>query len=409
MDPALGAASEALSRGDPLGALRFVALRRDAPALALRGVALAQLGEYATARKLLGQAGRAFRDVDPGAYARCLAAEGEVALECRDLSSAERALERAIPLLESSGDRENAWFCRLQLARRLVVLGRLAEAERALSRLRRRGLPPRMLVLLGLLSADVARRSTEPDVARAALDRAFGSAHAAGIPALLADVRAAREELETPVGRVVERGRERSVTLQDVADVLKSPALVVDTCRREIRAGKTILPLLRRPVLLALAAALGEAHPGEATRETLIQRAFGAARVTESLRARLRVELGRLRRLLGSLGDVNATEAGFVFVPRSDRAVVVLHPPVEGPRGTLLALLASGEPWSTQALAAALGTSARTVQRALLDLESEGKVRGLGAGRARKWALAELPGFATSLLLLAQVGRGVEG
>jgi tetratricopeptide (TPR) repeat protein len=408
VDSVLAAASQALSRGDPLAALRCVALRNDPAALALRGVSMAQLGEFAAARKLLSRAGRAFRGRDAGAQARCLAAEAEVALECRDLGAARTGFERAIPLLESAGDHGNAWFCRLQLARRLVLLGRLRDAGVALSQLRRRGLPPPRHALAELLAADVAVRRARPDDARVALDRALAAARASGIPALMADVRRALDDLEAPVGRLFERGAERLVTLRDVARVTASPDVLVDTCRREIRQGATTVSLFRRPVLLAIAATLGESWPGAAARETLIRRAFGRLRPTESVRVRLRVEVGRLRRALAPISEVNATTGGFVLAPRAGRAVRVLHPPTDGNAGLLLALLSGGEPWSTKSLAEALGTSTRTVQRTLLDLETNGKVRGIGSGRARRWAAAGLPGFATSLLLVAHASRGVE-
>jgi hypothetical protein len=319
-----------------------VALRSDPPALALRGSSMAQLGEFATARKLLARAGRAFRGKDSGAHARCLAAEAEVALECRDLGAARRSFERAIPLLESAGDRENAWFCRLQLARRLVILGRLQAAGVALSRLRRRGVPSRMRALVELLVADIAVRRARPDDARVALDRALAAARASGVPALMADVRRALRDLDAPVGRLFERGRERLVTLRDVARVTASSDVLVDTCRREIRQGTITVSLFRRPVLLAIAAALGESWPSDAAREALIRRAFGRLGATESVRVRLRVEIGRLRRVLAGVSEVKATAGGFVLTPRAGRAVRVLHPPTEGAAGTLLALLSGG-------------------------------------------------------------------
>lgn len=408
MDPELTAASRALSRGDPLGALRIVALRGDGAALALRGVSMAQLAEFAIARKLLSRASRAFRDTDRVAQARCLAAQAEIALECRDLANAGEGFVQAIPLFDAAGDRGNAWFCRLQLARRLVLLGRLEEAGVALAHLRRRGLPSRMHALLELLAADVAVRRLRPDDASVALRRALAAARASGIPALVADVRRAHDELAAPVGRLVERGVERLVALRDVARLAGSADVLVDTCRREIRQGTTAVSLRRRPVLLALAAALGESWPDDVTRETLVRRAFGRLRPTESVRARLRVEIGRLRRAVAPIAELHATSAGFVLAPRAGRVVRVLHPPTEGTAGTLLALLSGAEPWSTGSLAEALGTSTRTVQRALLELEANGTVRGLGAGRARKWAAAALPGFAPSLLLVAQAAKALK-
>ncbi len=72
----------------------------------------------------------------------------------------------------------------------------------------------------------------------------------------------------------------------------------------------------------------------------------------------------------------------------------------------MLALLADGEAWSTSALGLALGSSQRTVQRALRDLESAGQVRTLGHGRSQRWLSAPVAGFATTLLLPVADGFG---
>ncbi|HSU62659.1 MAG TPA: helix-turn-helix domain-containing protein, partial [Burkholderiales bacterium] len=156
-----------------------------------------------------------------------------------------------------------------------------------------------------------------------------------------------------------------------------------------------------RPVLFALARALGEAWPGDVGRDTLVARAFGSKVADESHRARLRVEVGRLRRELRTLADVSATTRGFTLAPRRAREVVVLAPPVEGEHAAVLALLADGESWSSSGLALALGTSQRTVQRALDALAEAEKVQSLGRGRARRWMTPPVPGFPTSLLLPA--------
>lgn len=402
MDPGLDAAARALTRADPLGALRHVALRKDPPALALHGIATAQLGDFPAARRLLARAARGFRSVDPAAHARCLAAEAEIALECRDLDAARKSLAGALAVLERTGDRENAWFCRLQLVRLLVLLGRLDPAEAALARLERRELPARMRALVGLLGADIAMRSLRPSEARAALSRARAAAEASGIASLDDDAARMMRELDAPVGRLFARGVESDVTLEGVAAIAESGDVMVDMARREIRAKGRTVSLARRPVLLNLAAALGEASPADIDREALIRRAFGSFGASESLRARLRVEIGRLRRAVAPLCDVRATARGFVMVPKRTGTVLVLHPPESGDAGIVLALLSSGAPWSASALAQVLGASQRTVQRLLADLETAGRVRGMGAGRARKWVGAGLPGFATSLLLVAR-------
>lgn len=215
-------------------------------------------------------------------------------------------------------------------------------------------------------------------------------------------------KLAAPVGRLVDGGAERAVTLWDVARLNATADVLVDACRREVRQAARRVSLARRPVLLTLVTALGEAWPGDASREALIRRAFGRLRPNESVRVRLRVEIGRLRRLLAPIADVQATATGFALMPHGSRVVRVLHPPTGGAAGMLLALLAGGQPWSTTALAEALGTSTRTVQRTLRELEAAGTVAGHGAGRARRWSSAGLPGFATSLLLVAHAANALE-
>jgi hypothetical protein len=244
-------------------------------------------------------------------------------------------------------------------------------------------------------------RRLRTKAARAALTRAERSARHAGIPALTAEVASARVMLETPAARLMARGEERLLVLEEVEALLASKALVVDACRLVVREGGTAVSLARRPVLFALARALGEAWPGDVPRDTLVARAFGARRADESHRVRLRVEIGRLRAVLRSLADVRATQRGFAMAPLQTRKVVVLAPPVEGEDGAVRAFLADGEAWSSSALALALGTSQRTAQRALDALAETGKVQSFGRGRARRWTAPPVPGFTTTLLLPA--------
>jgi DNA-binding transcriptional ArsR family regulator len=168
-----------------------------------------------------------------------------------------------------------------------------------------------------------------------------------------------------------------------------------------VRSGTTIVPLSGRPVLFALARALSEAWPADVSREALLKRAFRARHADESHRARLRVEISRLRKVLAPLADVEATKQGFVLASHQTKKVAVLAPPHEGNHADVLALLADGEAWSSSALALALDVSARTVQRALEALDREGKVESFGRGRARRWTARQVPGFPTSLLLPA--------
>jgi hypothetical protein len=170
-----------------------------------------------------------------------------------------------------------------------------------------------------------------------------------------------------------------------------------------VRDQNKVVSLARRPVLFALARTLGEAWPGDVPRDTLVARAFRAKRADESHRARLRVEIGRLRRMLGRLADVHATRRGFALAPCRAREVVILARPVEEEHATVLALLADGESWSSSALALALDTSQRTVQRALDSLAGARKIQSLGRGRARRWMTPPVPGFTTTLLLPASL------
>jgi hypothetical protein len=401
MDSMITAAARALVAGDPLGALKRVALRNDAPALALRGIAMAQLGDFARARALLRRASRAFSTREDVARARCVLAEAEVALASRDLGWPARALGAARATLEAHGDRVNAAHARHIEVRRQLLIGRIEAAERLLAGLDPTALPPASRAIHELMVAGIAIRRVRTKAARAALDRAGRAAHEARIPALSAEVESASLLLSTPAARLIANGAERLLVLEDVEILSASKALVVDACRHVVHAGDKVVSLARRPVLFALARALGEAWPGDASRDDLVAHAFGAKRADESHRVRLRVEAGRLRTALCALAAVSATPRGFVLSPRSGRAVVVLAPPVEGDDAAVLALLADGEAWSSSALALALGASQRTAQRALDSLAGSGKVHSFGRGRARRWTTPSVPGFTTTLLLPA--------
>ncbi len=395
----IAAAARALASGDALGALKRVALRDDPPALALRGIAMAQLGEYPRARELLRRAARDFGAHEALARARCVVAEAEVALAVRDLGGSQRSLAAAAATLESLGDKSNAQQARLIAARRLLLLGRLDEAAAALALLDVRGLLPSLAAIAELSMAELALRSLRVGPAQAALARAHDAADRARVPALLAEVAEARAALARPAARRIVAGGEQALRLDEVATLLASGALVVDACRRGLRAGLAWRPLARRPVLFALARALAEAAPGDADRHTLIARVFGTRRPNESHRARLRVEIGRLRALIAGLADIEATARGFVLKPRGAHEAVVLAPPIDGDQASLLALLSDGAAWSTSTLALALGASQRSVQRALVELEAAGRVRSIRRARARRWLAPPLTGFTTILLL----------
>ena len=399
MDSLITAAARALAAGDPLGALKRVALRDDAPALALRGIALAQLGDLVRAKALVRRAARAFGAKEPVARARCIVAEAEIALASRDLGWPATALDAARETLEAHGDRVNAAHARYLGVRRLLLIGRLDEAERALADLDPSPFPPASRTAHELVVAGIAMRRVRARAARAALVRAAHAARQARIPALTAEVESASRLLDAPAARLLASGEERPLLLGEVEALFDSNAFVVDACRHVVRQGRTRLSLATRPVLFALARALAEAWPGDVSRDALVARAFGAKAADESHRARLRVEVGRLRTVLRPLAGVQATARGFALVPRRARRIVVLARPVDEEHAAVLAFLTDGESWSSSALALALGTSQRTVQRTLDSLAAGGKVQSFGRGRARRWMTPPLPGFATPLLL----------
>jgi hypothetical protein len=399
MDPLIAVAARALAAGDPLGALKRIALRDDAPALALRGIAMAQLGDLVRAKALMRSAARAFGPKEAVARARCVVAEAEIALASRDLGWPAKTLDAARATLEAHGDRVNAAHARYLDVRRLLLIGRLDEAERTLAGLDPTPFPPALRAAHELVVAGIAMRRVQTKSARAALTRAERAAHHAGIPALTAEVESASLILNTPAARLIAGGEERLLLLEDVEALLASKALVVDACRQLVRDAGAVVSLARRPVLFALARALGEAWPEDVSRDTLVARAFRAKHADESHRARLRVEMGRLRAVLGTLAGVSATKRGFVLMPRAALEVVVLARPVEDKHAAVLVFLADGESWTSSALALVLGASQRTVQRSLDSLAAAGKVQSFGRGRARRWLTPPVPGFATSLLL----------
>jgi hypothetical protein len=406
MDSLITAAARALEAGDPLGALNRVALRDDAPALALRGIAMAQLGDLIRAKALLRAAAQAFGSKEAVARARCVVAEAEIALVSRDLGWPAKALDAARATLYAHGDRVNAAHARTLEVRRLLLIGRLDEAESALAEVDPEPFPPASRAAHELVVAGIAMRRLRTQSARAALARAESAARAADIPALTAEVASASMVLNTPAARLIARGEERPILLEDVEALLASTALVVDACRYVVRDAHTVVSLARRPVLFALARELGEAWPGDVPRATLVARAFRAKHADESHRARLRVEIGRLRRTLRTLASVSATKRGFALVSRRAPEVVVLAPPVEEEHAAVLAFLADGESWSSSALALALGASQRTVQRALDSLATAGKVLPYGRARARRWMTRPMTGFTTTLLLPGPLPSG---
>lgn len=399
MDALIRAAAQALARGDVLDALKHVALREEPAALALRGIAMAQLGDFGRAQALLKRAARAFGQTDQVARARCIVAEAEIALVSRNLNWPIPALDAAYTVLQTHGDLMNAAHARNLAARRLLLIGRVEEAAQALSNVDSANLTPALRAAVELTLAGIAVRRLDTVAARSAFTQAADAARQADIPALTAEVQQAAGILDQPVACAITGGAKRLVLLDEVESLLTSGALVIDACRGLVRGSNAIVRLAKRPVLFTLARCLGEASPSDVARETLLLRAFRAKHIDESHRARLRVEIGRLRVALGGIAKLGATKRGFVLTPCDAQPVVVLVPLVDERNTAILALLADGEAWSSSALAIALGMSARTVQRALEPLCAAGKVQAYGAGRARRWTVASVPGFPTALLL----------
>jgi hypothetical protein len=398
MDSTLNAAALALASGDVLGALNRVALRDDPASLALRGIAMAQLGDLVRARELLKQAARGFGKEESVARARCILAEAEIALVSRDLAWPDRRLEAARAVLAERGDRANAAHADIIAARRQLLLGQLERAAEHLAQLVPETLPPALLAGYWLVQAGLDIRLLRVAAARQALLHAGEAARRSGMVGLEAEVEAASRPLDGPVALLRRNGVETAIALDAVEALLASSALVADATRNALRQGDEMISLATRPVLFALLQALAEAWPGDVLRETLLASAFHARHADESHRARLRVEMTRLRQLIAPLADVSATPAGFRLVPKAGD-VAVLAFPLEQRSAAVMALLADGELWSSSALALVLDTSARTVQRVLQDLQQAGKVQAIGRGRAQRWSQLTLPGFPTTLLL----------
>lgn len=399
MDSIITSAALALARGDFFGALNRVALREDAPALALRGIAMAQLGDLERAKLLLRKAARGFGTKEPVSKARCIVAEMEIALALRDLDGSADQLKFAQKILHAHDDFINAAYAQHLQTRLLLLFGKLDEAEALTNSLDVSLFSPALNAAHQLVVAGIAIRRLQIDKARAVITHAQEAASRAQIPSLFAEIHKASQILETPAARVKSPQGEQLLLLEDVETMFASNAIIVDACRYVIRYQSTIISLASRPVLFNLLLALGEAWPQDVSRDQLINIAFRHKQVDESLRARLRVEIGRLRAEIAALADIKATPQGFALVPHTNQNVVVLNQPIAEKHPEIIAMLADGEAWSSSALALVLGISQRTVQRALESLASLGKVQSFGKGQARRWITSPLPGVTTILLL----------
>lgn len=399
MDSLLNLASRALAAGDPLAALDRVALRDDPAALVLRGIAMAQLGELARASTLLQRAAKTFGVTEPLAAARCEVALAEVALARRQLEDSTEALDAAIDVLEAAGDTANAAHGRLVRIRRRLVRGEVKAAASDLSAVDLGAGPPRHVAMANLIAAEVCVRSLDARAGAKCLIQADAAAERAGVAALAAEVAAAQARLDAPAARRCRGDAEVSVTLFEVQTLSSTPVVLVDGCRRCVTVEGDVRSLAGRPVLFSLLARLGRAWPAAVAREELIHAVFGPAKIDDSWRARLRVEVGRLRKQLLGIASLHATSGGYQLETTPPRELVALVPPVDGPHAALVALLGDGATWSASALAVALGVSPRTMQRALAQLRDEGEVESLGKGRAQRWVLRSAVAFTTALLL----------
>lgn len=397
MDSTLNSAALALSSGDILGALNRIALRDDPDALAMRGIAMAQLGELPRARELLRSAAKKFGP-ESVARARCVLADAEIALVSRDLMWPVASLEAAGRILLQRGDILNAAHASIVVARRHLLLGHLELAAACLADLDTLSLSPALSASKDLVLAGIEIRRLHASTARSALARAEYAAHRSGIAALMGEVAEAQRSLDEPAALLHHAGSTQPIALDGIERLLASNVLVFDASRNVLRSGETIVSLASRPILMSLAVGLAEAWPRAATREVLLSQVFGARHADESHRTRLRVEVTRLRKLLAPLATISATKKGFRLVPMAGDVAVLTHP-MRGQDALIMALLADGELWASSALAMVLGLSTRSVQRSLQGLQEAGKIQSIGRARSLRWTALAVPGFPMSLLL----------
>lgn len=395
MDALLTAAARNLAAGDVLAALGKVSLRSDPPALALRGIAMAQLGELARARALLRQAHAAFGRNEGVARARCVVADAEIGLALRELDGSSAALLAAARRLDAAYDSANALQAWLIVARRALLLGRGAEATAALDRVQGQPLPSALAAMAALTRSTLAARALQVAQAGQALQEATLAAQQSGISALQAEVAQACAELRQPAARHAGE----ALDLQQVRALLDGPHCVVDGCRRGVWHAGRWQSLARRPLLFTLLRALGTAWPEAGGRDALVASVFRTRHGDDTHRVRLRVEIGRLRKLLPEGATVVSTDHGYRLEVDDGLRVAVLDPPFDDAPASVAALLADGAAWSSSALALALGISQRGVQRALADLQAQARVRATGQGRSQRWRAMPLSGFTTILLL----------
>jgi hypothetical protein len=392
-------AARALAAGEPLVALGAVGRVESALGLTLRGIAYAQLGDLDLARTSL-ERGLAQAE-DASTVARIRAALVEVALGTGDPALAARGARTGADELDRLGDDRNAAMQRLVLARAEILLGHLDEARRAIDGVLRGALPPDVRAVAWLARAELGVRTVAASDARAALSRARRALARAPHPLLEREIAACDDELTRPVARLQRSGALREADLFEVERASGGALLLVDACRRlAVSAGITV-SLARRPVPFALLLVLARAFPASVPRDELALRAFDVRRVNASHRARLRVEMGRLRKLLHGLGAAPvATADGYALTSARDVAVLLALSDDDAARVALL--LGDGATWSAQRVAEHAGISKRTAQRALGALVARGVAVRFGRGRTVRYARAGAP-IASRMLLLGLV------
>lgn len=391
----LAAAARALSLGDALLAMKWLGRRTDPPARAIRGAALSQLGEFARAKAQLRAALRGLGREGGLLRARCLAVEAEIALALGDLRWSAEPVARAVAELQAAGDARNAAYLQLVAARAALRLGRPADAERLLRHAKFAPAAPLERTFAELVRVELAAKRGDPDSLISALASAGAAAERAAIPALVSEVARIRDHYEGPTAVITSRGKARTASYCEVCALGRSADVVIDGGGREVRSSGECVAFARRPVLFEVLRVLAEAWPDAVPRDALIARAFGARRPNESHRIRLRVEVGRLRKVVRPRLGVVAEGPGYALSATGEVALVM--PLEESPASRLLSLMHGGEAWSASSLALALDVSERTVQRSLGELQSAGKVGPTGNGRGRRWVrLFEIP---TDLLL----------
>ncbi|WP_134681566.1 helix-turn-helix domain-containing protein [Paracoccus ravus] len=405
MEEVIAAASRALATGAALGALKRVALRSDPAALALRGIAMARLGDLDRARDLLRGASRGFGPAEPLAVARCNLAGAEIALVTRHLTGLPASLAAAKRVLTACGDRANAAHASCLQARLALLMGEVDAAEDALAAIDLGDMPALSLPGYWLVRAGIAMRRIQSQPALEAVRHARNAPATGAVPALEMEVLLAERAIQQPFARRIEKSGQRLMRLAEIEALIASDLFILDAFRNRLRQSGQVVSLAARPVLFGLARCLAEAWPDDVARQDLLARVFRARQADESHRARLRVEIARLRKLIAPFAEVSATSGGFILQPHGGPPTI-LAPLVEGPQGQMLALLADGEAWSSSGLALALGVSPRTVQRGLEALYRAEKVEWFGHGRARRWIIKGVPGFPTGMLLSLALPEG---